>query len=851
MTPHRREEWGRVRQIFEAALAEPTERRPSFIAASCPDAPAIGAEVMGLLASHDQAAGFLERPAMRAAGERPLADADADAAVGRTIGPYCLESCIGHGGMGAVYLARRADHTFERRVALKMVRGDMSSDVVVRRFEHERQILASLDHPHVARLYDGGTTPDGLPYFVMEYVEGQPITDYCARHRLDTRARLAMFRTVCSAVQYAHQRLVVHRDLKPGNILVGEDGQPTLLDFGIAKLLAGAGGAESAGATLVSALTPDYASPEQVRGDTVTTATDVYSLGVVLYELLAGRRPFDVHARSLQDIVRTICDTDPMPPSAAPPDAADRPDRACPPQDLRGDLDAIVLRALRKEPERRYRSVQDLSDDIGRFLEGRAVVARGHARAYRTARFVTRHWTAVLFAAVLLASLVGGLVLVVREQQIADEQRRRAERRFADVRRLAGSFLFEVQDAIQDLPGAIRTRALVTRRAVEYLDGLAAEAGDDDTLRAELAHAYTRVGDVLGAGRDANLGDAAGALASYRQALGLQTALAERRPGDPALQRDLAGTLRRIGDVQLKTRESTAALETFRRVQAIAGTLAVGDPADRGARVMLAASHYGIADALGHLGDRAGAVEQTTRAIAILDGQAIPAGDLDARRLAARARKRLAFLHGELGDTARSVPLHLEALRLSEALAAEHPLNQGLRNDVAMSHIDLGRVHLIGNRPAEALRSYQRAEAITRSIVAADPGDAQARWLNGLELNSIGVTLTHLRRSPEALVSHAKALALLDALAQAEPLNPTYQYNLANTHQLIGDAHASAAARASSTGAADAWRSACAAYRRSDRVFDAMRRRGTLTLSFSADAELVAGMLARCETRPR
>jgi non-specific serine/threonine protein kinase/serine/threonine-protein kinase len=853
MTPPRREEWARVRQIFEAALAQPVDRRSSFIAASCPGAPAIGEQVMGLLASHDQAAAFLERPAVHEIADLPLAGAEAapgaDANVGRTIGPYVLESCLGHGGMGTVYLARRADHAFERRVALKMVRGDMNSDVVVRRFEHERQILASLDHPHVARLYDGGTTPEGLPYFVMEYVEGEPITHYCTRRGLDTRARLAMFRTVCGAVQYAHQRLVVHRDLKPGNILVGADGQPKLLDFGIARLLAGAGVHESPGATLVSALTPDYASPEQVRGQTVTTATDVYSLGVILYELLAGRRPFAIRASSLEDIVRTVCETDPLPPSAAIDGAGDS-GRPCPPHELRGDVDTIVLRALRKEPERRYRSAQELSDDIGRFLEGRAVLARGDARAYRAAKFVARHWTAVLVAAVVLVSLVGGLVLVVRQKQIADEQRRRAERRFADVRKLAGSFLFEVQDTIQDLPGAIRARELVTRRAVEYLDGLAVEAGDDPTLQAELARAYQRVGDVLGNGREANLGDAAGALASYRQALRLQTVLADAQPLDGTRQRDVAETLRRIGDVQLKTRESDAALASFRRAQAIAATLVARAAGDRGAGVALASAHYGIADAVRQLGDRSGAIEHLTRTIAILDGQAAQPGDLEARRLAARARKRLGSLHGELGDTARSLALQLEALRLSEALAAEHPRNQSVRNDVAMSHVDLGRAHLGHDRLAEALRSYRRAEAITRSIVEADPGDAQARWLNGLELNAIGFVLTHMGREPEAVASHTQALALLDALARAEPQNQTYQYNLANTHQLIGDAHASAAGPSSSH-AVEGWRTACTWYRKSDRLFDAMRRRGTLTVAFAADAEHVAARLARCEASPR
>ena len=542
-----------------AALAQPVERRPSFIAASCPGAPAIGEQVMGLLASHDQAAAFLERPAVHQIPDLPIDDADAargaDANVGRTIGPYVIASCIGHGGMGAVYLARRADQAFERRVALKMVRGDMNSDVVVRRFEHERQILASLDHPHVARLYDGGTTPEGLPYFVMEYVEGEPITDYCARHRLDTRARLAMFRTVCGAVQYAHREPghPPRHQARPTCWSV-QDGVPKLLDFGIAKLL----NAELTGQSLDSGrrrdagcqlMTPEYASPEQVRGEPVTTATDVYSLGVVLYELLAGGRPFAIRASSLEDIVRAVCETEPLPPSAASGGLPERHDRRCPPHELRGDVDTIVLRALRKEPERRYRSAQELSDDIGRFLEGKAVLARGDARAYRARKFVARHWTAVLVAAVVFVSLVGGLVLVVREKQIADEQRRRAERRFADVRKLAGSFLFEVQDTIQDLPGAIRARELVTRRAVEYLDGLAAEAGDDPTLQAELARAYRRVGDVLGAGREANLGDAAGALASYRQALRLQDGAGRAAPAGrraaARTRRDVAAHRRR------------------------------------------------------------------------------------------------------------------------------------------------------------------------------------------------------------------------------------------------------------------------------------------------------------------
>jgi non-specific serine/threonine protein kinase/serine/threonine-protein kinase len=847
----RRPDWSLVREIFEGALAQPAERRQSFVEESCAGQRPLYDEVAALLAAHDRAAVFLETPAVELLDDSPReARGDhADPHIGQVIGPYSIESCIGHGGMGTVYLARRADRAFERRVAIKMISRGRDSAVVVRRFEHERQILASLDHPHIARLYDGGTTADGLPYFVMEYVEGEPITQYCNRHRLGTAARLRMFRTVCAAVHYAHQNLVVHRDLKPANILVGASGQPALLDFGIARLLAGINVNEPEGATLASALTPDYASPEQVRGQTMTTATDVYSLGVVLYELLAGRRPFSASAGSLEEIVRSVCVTDPAPPSAAFRPAADA--LASPSaKELRGDLDTIVLKALRKEPELRYASAEALSDDIGRYLEGRPVRARGDALAYRARKFATRHLTAVLAAAVFILSLVAGAALIVRQSQIANEQRNRAERRFADVRKLAGSFLFEVQDAIQYLPGATRARQLVTTRALEYLDSLAAEASGDPSLQAELAHAYRRMADVLGNAREANLGDVTGALASYNKALALQEALVEQQPSNRALQRDLGRTLLGIGDVLITKIDHAAALASYRRSLSIGERLAADAPGDRDLLRMVAAAHYGVGDVLRLQGKGAEALESLREAVVILERLSGDASDRESRRLLARGFKRLGNVRVELGDVQESVAFLQRALALNEALAAADPLNTSLRNEVAMSQIDLGRAYLHGNRPADALREYRGAEAITRSMAAADPSNAQTRWLNGLQLNSIGYVLTALHREDEAVASHMQALALLTVVARADPANETYQYNLANTHQLIGDAYQSAAARAAPAAAKqEAARSACAAYRRSGEVFDAMRRRGTLTTTIVGDADSVAAALTRCEPR--
>ena len=320
------------------------------------------------------------------------------------LGVYRLIREIGHGGMGTVYLGVRDDDAFQKRVAIKVLKRGMDTDSIVRRFRHERQILASLEHPFIASLLDGGSTPDGRPYFAMEYVEGQPIVDYCDTNRLDTPARLALFRHVCTAVQYAHQNLVIHRDLKPANVLVMADGTPKLLDFGIAKLL----NPELGGQTLVPTapglqlMTPEYASPEQVRGEPVTTASDVYSLGVLLYELLAGRLPYRLTSRDQADIVRIVCESEPIRPSTAITQidhdwAGEEPATGEPAHEsgevakrnrrvtvdvdrlrrqLAGDLDNIVLKALSKEPQRRYASVDQFSEDVRRHLAGLPVMAR-------------------------------------------------------------------------------------------------------------------------------------------------------------------------------------------------------------------------------------------------------------------------------------------------------------------------------------------------------------------------------------------------------------------------------------------------------------------------------------------
>ncbi|HKD18434.1 MAG TPA: serine/threonine-protein kinase, partial [Thermoanaerobaculia bacterium] len=391
MTP---EEWRRVKAILEDALEHPEDERHSYIDRACGEDLDLREHVRALARAAEGDGGMLDATDAVAAGaEVP----EPPGRAGERVGAYALEAEIARGGMGVVYLARRADAEFQKKVAIKLMRPGLIGEADLRRFKSERQIAAALDHPNIARLLDGGTTAAGEPYFVMEYVEGRPLLEFCRSHRLPPRARLDLFRRICDAVQYAHQHLVVHRDLKPGNILVAEDGTPKLLDFGIAKLMSGPEGITEPTATFERVLTPEYASPEQVRGRPVTTASDVYSLGVILYELVTDEKPYRIESSDPAELVRLVCERDP-----------DRPSTRT--AGLSGDLDAIVLKAMRKEPEQRYRSVAALSDDLGRYLEGHPVEARRGSAGYRARKFVRRHRVGAAATALVVLALAGGIL---------------------------------------------------------------------------------------------------------------------------------------------------------------------------------------------------------------------------------------------------------------------------------------------------------------------------------------------------------------------------------------------------------------------------------------------------------
>ncbi|MEM9557850.1 MAG: serine/threonine-protein kinase [Acidobacteriota bacterium] len=515
----RRADWARVEELFFEAEALPKEARSRFLDRSCLDEPDLRLQVERLLAAADLVDGDrddgapdgdrIERIVQRAVDARTEADAAEASATAADpidrVGPFRILELLGEGGMGSVYLAERADGAFDQKVAIKVVKQGLFGRHVERRFERERQILARLEHPAVARLLDGGTTVAGQPYLVMEFVDGEPIDTYCDRHRLPISARLELFRTVCLAVQVAHRNLVVHRDLKPSNILVTADGRPKLLDFGISKLVEG--DEEPAGTALTylgqRVLTPEYASPEQVRGEPITTAVDVYALGLLLHRLLTGDRPYPLPESRGEELRKAICDTPAERPSAttarlattAPSLAeAAAAARATEPRRLRrrltGDLDHIVSKALRKEPGERYATVELFAADIGRHLDGLPVEARRGGWRYRAGRFLARHRAGVAAVAAVVVALAVGWFGQVREAERANQEAQRANAEAMATAEVA-DFLVGLFDAADPT----LTREQITARQLldRGVERIEDELADQPLVQARLMSTLGRV----------------------------------------------------------------------------------------------------------------------------------------------------------------------------------------------------------------------------------------------------------------------------------------------------------------------------------------------------------------------
>jgi serine/threonine protein kinase/tetratricopeptide (TPR) repeat protein len=909
-----------VNKIVEAALTLAPSARPAYLDDACTDE-SLRRDVETTIAMRDLSGPF--KGTTNAEGPTAIlqdadtiglsADEQQKLLDDTTIGPYRVLRRIGQGGMGAVYLAQRDDAEFKQQVAIKLVKRGMDTEFVLRRFRNERQILAALNHPNIARLLDGGTTGDGRPYFVMEYIEGKPITEYADEHRLSTAERLHLFREVCAAIHYAHQNLVIHRDIKPSNILVTAEGTPKLLDFGIAKLLNPELAAQTIEATAVAIrlMTPEYASPEQVKGEAITTASDVYSLGVLLYELLTGHRPYRIGSRAPHEVARVVCEEEPQKPSTAvcrvetysladgtasitlTPETVSRT-RDGNPEKLRrrlaGDLDNMVLMAMRKEPARRYASVDQLANDIRRHLEGRPVIARHDTIAYRATKFIKRHKAGGLAAVLIMVSLVAGAVTTL-------QQRARAERRFNDVRQLANSFLFEFHDAIKDLPGSTSARVLVVKRALEYLDSLAGETSGDPQLQRELATAYQKVGDVQGNPFYPNLGDTAGALASYQKALAIGEELVRKQPANVEDRRALAISHLRIGDVAWGTGDTKLSVEAYQQGVRIAEALLEGDQLDLPASRELWRGYRNLAYALAQAGDFSAGLESLRKGQAL--GEKLVAANPDDAQVRHDMSATLTVMgraQGEMGDLTSALETFQKALRIDEQLAAAEPNNASFRKSVAVTCMDMGDVYSHAGSPRDAAESYRQAYTIMEQVAAADPADVQARRNVAAAQINLGRALVKLNQFADALQVEQRAAAIYERIAANEPanefarvemayanihvslalaktgkgaqalelgdqsravaeemsiVNPTnaeYRGLLAATYWMLGDIQATLAAGERQTSRqADHWRAARDWYQRGYDLLRALKDRGEFTSTEYGVPEEVAAKIAQCD----
>jgi serine/threonine protein kinase len=724
LTPER---WQEVSPYLDQALSLPDAERPAWIASLRAEKPGLADLLQELLQEHESLARtqFLENPLIELASEPSLA--------GQKVGAYTLISPIGQGGMGSVWLAERSDGRFERRVAMKFLYFSVAAKGGMERFRREGKILGQLAHPHIAELIDAGVTAKGEPYLVLENVEGTHIDEYCDRHQLDLDARIKLFLDVLDAVAHAHANLIVHRDIKPSNVLVRNDGQVKLLDFGIAKLLAddtnpdattmltGEGGA---------ALTPLFAAPEQVTGGAITTATDVYTLGVLLYLLLTGRHPAGPGPYTPAELVKAILETEPLQAS----EVISRADseliaekRSTTPEKfrhrLRGDVDTILAKALKKVPAERYNSVSAFATDLRRYLKHEPISARPDTIAYRTRKFVRRNRTVVS-----LASLAFVAILTV--SGVAIYQARIAQRRFQDVRKLAHTFVFDVHDEVAKLDGSTKAREMIVQTGLQYLDNLAKNAGGDLELQREIAAAYMKIGDAQGYPTQPNLGRIADAVASYRKAGGIYERIARKNdaylPDLAAYYRNYAGLLRFDDQPQQARDLYELAIQTFDSFRAhrqltleqenlyIRAWCNVGDIDEDIEKFHQAWTEFGHCDELAH--------SQLSRK-----------RDRESLTLVAQSTERVGTAAQELGHLREALREFDEQESVMKELLAAEPLNPKFLRTLALMYQYRGRVYYADaypnyRDPKRGLQAFKLYLQTAQQMLDRDPNNIAAQF---------------------------------------------------------------------------------------------------------------------------
>ena len=753
------EEWQKLEEIFQTAADLPPDSQTVYLDAACLGDLALRREVEAMLAVSPL--GLIESAIAAEADEMVE---QSDPLVGTWLGPYRVAGVLGRGGMGAVYRAFREDDQFHKQVAIKVIPRLLAGPDAVTRFRSERQILANLEHSNIARLFDGGTT-EGIPYLVMEYVEGVPISQYVQEKALSIPDRLRLMQSVCGAVLYAHRSLVIHRDLKPANILVTADGTVKLLDFGVAKLID-----PTVDRTLTSEMmmTPDYASPEQIRSEPVTTASDVYSLGVVLYEVLTGVRPYRITSSNLHELERVVCKTEPRRPSTLetlPPRTRRR---------LSGDLDNMVLMAMRKDVSRRYGSVEQLSEDIRRHLQGLPIQARRDTPFYRGGKFLRRNQWAVAAALLVAASLVTGTVIAVR-------QARAAQARFDQLRGFARTVLVDLHAQLSDIPGTAKARQTLIAYVDDYLKRMAAEhAGDDTALATEFATTYLRLGEMQGTTPEA--------IDSFKKGRLLLEGKQKRGKSDPADVLLLARLRVTAGSTLMDLERVPEAIENLTAAKSLAAGLRPSIGWNAEAELLKAWADWRLARLYRVEYQLQQAGEHARRSVAVCE-------DMWAHGVRSRemyeifdgVRLVLAAVLRRQGSWQQSLELYRTVLEDTERHAAEDPSSARLQRAVGHTHQILGdMINRMPGRRLEVRVHVRRSIEIAEHLAALDPGDQSAQSDLAQALADGGENMTDLQDWQESMTDLRRALPIFTKLLKDEPSSGVYQLYVAITEADIG-----------------------------------------------------------------
>ncbi len=805
-------DWLEICEIFHHIVELPETERGKVLAEISDEKKR--AEVEKLLDSDADESTFLQSSPINAISSEGVKSPE-------KIANYKILREIGRGGMGAVYLAERED--LKKKVALKIIKRGMDTDEILRRFQTERQILANLEHPNISRLFDGGVSEDNLPFIVMEYVAGEDLLSFCDEKDLSFNEKLNLFRKICAAVSYAHQNLVVHRDLKPSNILVTKDGEPKLLDFGISKLLNDEN-AETGTATSLGMMTPNYASPEQFRGETVSTATDVYSLGVILFELLTGNLPYEIRTKRFEEAAKIIAETEPRKPSSIisnsrfqipypkledgykfqtadseikvqksktkePNKKTNPKSQILNPKLLKGDLDNIILKALRKDTTRRYATVEQFSDDIRRHQAGLPVTARPDTFSYRASKFVRRNKISVVSTGLIFLALIGGVIGTSWQSVRAERQRALSEKRFNEVRALANNVVFKYYNEAEKLTGSTKLREMMVTDALQYLDGLAQDATDDVSLRKELGLAYLRIGKVQGRAYFANLGDTKGAIESYKKGIELLEPFVSQSI-DVKFQWDFVNSLGELSSVLRRQGDISESDIYQKRATELNENFLAANPDDPTLLTRSAYNYYFFGDTLPLGNGENENIASYRKCIAAAEKVlSRDPNHLNSNNILAAAIQRiganlilLARNAEEFGDeqtaqklTVEAIPYYKRALEMGERLVKMQPndaLYEGILSAAKYNETD----HLIQSKQYdEALRVALEGLKNYEDKLKADPENSENK-LNltyvYTGLNTIYARTNNLQKSDE---SYRKMIKLYDEVIAGDGENLDYR----------------------------------------------------------------------------